>query len=265
MYDSRTDKARKPKDREPRTDYDAWEEQYRNRNNKVLRGRPQIKREVTAEIMAEIVADTTVGGLPVSGLKGLKKIGPATWERRMTDWRNEPLADWEQEVLNGEFASSTCDFTDCSCQYSLEDLDDLPDMDDDVDDLDDAPYVEEPLADWERELLNGDPEYPYYGERDEEYESDFLPVLTISEAFQNLGDDGWHIEGPRAYDSTAWMREHEWQRKEHYTRVYELARTCGVPSNTLVRELRLSGTFVKTHMSLVANPVAQRLINQHNA
>lgn len=95
----------------------------------------------------------------------------------------------------------------------------------------------------------------------------WLPLVTIAEACQAM-TDGFHITGPAA--PKPWTPEHEPHRKEHYCRVYEIARATNLTSKPLtskevIRELRLAGEYVATHLSLVARPVAERFLAEHLA
>jgi len=99
----------------------------------------------------------------------------------------------------------------------------------------------------ERERLETEERAQYLDEEEaDDFEDCWLPVLTMSEAYHELGD-GFTIEGPSVTRS-------EPLKGEHYIRAYELARMIGIEATDLVRHLRLCGEYVKNHMSLVPRP-----------
>lgn len=176
-------------------------------------------------------------------LPGLKRLGPIEWDRWWA--RTSGRQSWLDDA------------------YPMEvDLDDEP----------------ERLADWERDLLDlpestvwqtvSGQDHMWAEVVTHGYES---PEQFVEESEQDLdaadpqawlhGDphdffqsvgDAWVIEGPSA-------TRPEPVRAGHYVRVYELAREVGIESKDMVRHLRNSGEYVRSHTSSVAVPVAERL------
>lgn len=157
----------------------------------------------------------------------------------------EPVAEWEWELL-GRPASTAYsteshvqtdahlrECSDCSWDYAMQAPETSWDLidDTDADRIDDA---------W-----------------DDKYGRDpFMPCLSIQDAYKEFGDDGWHITGPVAR-GPMWNEEN---RRLHYYRVWELARSCNLTSKEMVRHLRLNKEFVKHHFSLIALPIAERVM-----
>lgn len=158
-------------------------------------------------------------------LPGLKRLGPLAWANR---WARHDMDSW--------------------------------------DDLDEP----ERMAAWEIELLGG-PEgtvwmeaFGITPESEAEPEPDLDPTdaaawLTTPprEFFAAMGD-AWVIEGP----STT---RPEPTREGHYVRVCDMAREVGIDSKHMVEHLRLSGEYVRNHLSWVALPVAQRVYDEERA
>lgn len=134
------------------------------------------------------------------------------------------------------------------------------------------PY-EEPLADWERELLGLDDEGNYSSERADAYDggvdldeddrvdeacddydlddlangSNWMEACTLSEVAQAM---------PEGFSVIEVTRDRTSGKAAGNYRVYELARKMGIDSKHLVWALRLDGEWVRSHMSYVADPVA---------
>jgi len=130
----------------------------------------------------------------------------------------------------------------------------------------------EPLADWERELLNGEPEYSCSDHHD------CSPFRLDCEQYEEPEQEDWpEDEFDRHWLATptseffdalgdAWVIEGpnpvrpEPLREGNYVRVWQLAEDLCVESKHVVEVLRLAGEYVKTHQSWVARPVAEAVM-----
>jgi len=79
----------------------------------------------------------------------------------------------------------------------------------------------------------------------------FLPVLTYGQAVAEMGD-AFIITGPNVIPPP--------RTGQHYVRVYELARICGLPSHAVVALLRLHNEYALNHLSLIAKPAAHAFL-----
>ena len=227
MYDSRTDKARKPQRpstlRRYRLERD-WE------LDNIWCSRRAKGRDDLSEREA-IVDQIDEGDTPID-LPGLKRVGKIEYDRWMREWSrlycdsgdaydefvdDEHMAEWEVALLDGP--EGAC-WTTKSVQPS------------------------------EREYIEADPDFDEDEWDDDTWEgrTTFLPLMSINEAYDAFGGD-FTIEGPNA-------ERVEPLKGEHYIRVHELAAEVGIESRDLIRYLRLEGEYVTNHMSMVANPVA---------
>lgn len=242
MYDSRSNHARPPRQRDT---FDPWVEQYeayeRGRAHGSLIRWREGRRMTDAAAIAEGLADMhdepeyMVGdGLTRAGHEDWLGSRPCSWSEEDQDWRVDPWADPIEE------------------------------------NLDTAWVDEEPLADWELTLLNGDdieddftplwdssaPD-ANWGEQDEE---DFWPeqdetpwfAMPLDQFFEDM-HGFWHVEGPS-------MTRPEPTREGHYVRVWQLAEDLCVESKHVIEVLRLAGEYVKSHQSYVAKPVADAVM-----
>lgn len=234
MYDSRSDHARKPKSpvARARTLDETLDDEWTGR----IKGRSRVT--LTAkQVIAEHLAPDPVT-LDYPGLKRMHVYYVGGWAQ----WSCEGghgLALWECQILGGDCERETAEvesYADRLERYLDEQLREAEAMDrDDDEDVRIGPARIESTE-------------PEPGEE----ESNFLPLLSMTDAYHELGDDGWHIEGPK-------VERDEPLKGEHYVRVHVLANEVGLTSKALIRHLCLSGEHVANHMSMVALPVADRV------
>lgn len=189
----------------------AWrKEDYRDILPRRLRRDAQ--DAITDSLAEAEVVDLTTS--PYDDHLGLKRIGPAAWEAWHEDGYEMYLErDWEALEAH------------------------------------EHDHIE-PLADWERELLGGDPE-PEEDEDEEDLDTDWtpwMPTLSVKQAYDQMGD-GWHVEGAMPVS----------RNMGGYIRVHELAFQIGVSSKSLLAFLRTTNEYVSNHLSYLALPVADRI------
>lgn len=190
-----------------------------------------IEEGIEEAIEEQLLADLD-GGAPAIDVPGLKRLTRAQRLEHAKDASG--LAAWEIELLFEE-PEEVLDHLAHDPQDALH-----------------THWCAECCEEYAREAY---PEFEHEPEYDEDADLDYepwLPVMSISDAYQELGD-GFTIEGP----SRPWKEV----KSEHYVRVYELAREVGIEAKHLVADLRLNGEYVHSHMSLVAVPVADYLVD----
>lgn len=82
---------------------------------------------------------------------------------------------------------------------------------------------------------------------------EFLPVMSLNDVFDHLGEDGWHIEGPGKQEPI--------RKTETGTRAYEVARELGVTTRSLIEFLARPGIdeHVSSASSVIAAPIVHDL------
>jgi hypothetical protein len=170
---------------------------------------------------------------------------------------DEPLADWERELLRSNLDHAAAPAQGHALVYPLE----RP-LDQEHDRL--APDPDnEPLADWESQLLDyplgheylpetydDDPGHDYAYGADQDDALDDLerelfawpPALTLAQACQEM-PGGFHVVGP----PTPRLFDHE-----HYVRVWQVAKLTGRTSRDVMATLRDQGEYVRSPASKVA-------------
>jgi hypothetical protein len=88
-------------------------------------------------------------------------------------------------------------------------------------------------------------------DEDSDDEDAWPPVLSMTQAYNQFGEDGWHIE--RGGQSDPIDTSHA------YLRVYDLARDVGLPSKVVLDMIRDLGEFTVSHSSRVATPIAHHI------
>ena len=116
-------------------------------------------------------------------------------------------------------------------------------------------WAEEPLADWERELLGQSVAEPV--DDDEDWPTDWTAWLTTppQEFFDAVGN-AYVLEGPDG------SRDRTSGKADGYLRAYELARLVGINTAHMVEYLRdVHGEWVAGPTAYVALPVCERMVS----
>lgn len=146
----------------------------------------------------------------------------------------EPVAQWEWTLLGGDEGGTKCyaDYVD-DFYAMLEERADVEDFDE---------FYGDPA---ERGGLYGD---------DPDEDTDlmpWLPCMSVNEAYDVFGGDGFLIEGPRMVVEP---------KRANDMRAWQLAQGAGVPTKALIDFLRINGEYVKHPQSFVAMPVCERVL-----